>query len=376
VDAAAPGATVSVPSGVYRETVTIRKQLTLAGQPGAIIDGRNSDGGPAARDRWVRIEADGVTVRGFEMRYANNPNQQGAISNDGRSNVTFDGLNLHHANGAAISLRAGQTVGSARNLRIVSCTIHDNGQLGIHGWGTLDSVIENSTVFGNNTNNVDVGWEAGGMKVSETSRLTVRNSEFYGNNGPGLWYDINCTDCTIDGNRIHGNACPGIFYEVSRRAIIRNNKIWANGFGSTGWVEGSGIRLANTRDCVVESNTVAWNADGICISMQNRTDWPGNQEVVGNTLRNNLIALTNPSSEHNTLGLAFVWDTDNGSRGWSHSGNQMYHDNPGAPWACGGPEGWGPNDATWFGQFDANGAWLSRQEVQARLATAGIPTTP
>jgi hypothetical protein len=48
IDAAAPGATVSVPACVYRETVTIRKPLTVVGQPGAEI--RGSDVWSA----WVR----------------------------------------------------------------------------------------------------------------------------------------------------------------------------------------------------------------------------------------------------------------------------------------------------------------------------------
>jgi hypothetical protein len=52
IDAAAAGATVNVPACVYRELVTIRKPLTLAGQPGTEIRGS---------DVWTSWSASGST---------------------------------------------------------------------------------------------------------------------------------------------------------------------------------------------------------------------------------------------------------------------------------------------------------------------------
>jgi nitrous oxidase accessory protein NosD len=375
VDAAAPGATVTIPPGLYRETVTIGKPLTLVGEPGAVIDGRD-EAGHVVRERWVRIASNDVTVRGFEMQYASNPSQQGAISNDGFSNITFDSLNLHHAGGAALSIRSNGVAFSAHNVRAVNCDIHENGQLGVHGWGSIDSLIENCRIYANHTLGLDLAWEAGGIKVAETARLMIRGCDVYANDGAGIWFDVMCSDCVVDWSRIHGNTSTGVHYEVSGGGRIAFNQLWANGFSSPGWGQGAAVRLANSRDCVIEGNIAAWNADGLCVTMQDRTDWPGHQEVVNNVLRDNVVAIANPHGEHNVLGIAFVWDTDNGTRSWSHTGNALFHAHSGSPWSCGGPEGWGPNDAGWFQYFDANGLWLSQEELVSRLSAAGLPTTP
>lgn len=375
VDAAAPGATVTIPPGIYRETVTIGKPLTLVGEPGAVIDGRDAAGN-VVRERWMRIASNDVTVRGFEMQYANNPSQQGGLSNDGHSNVTFESLNLHHAGGAALSIRSTAAAFSAHNVRAVNCDIHENGQLGVHGWGSIDCLIENCRIYANHTLGLDLAWEAGGIKAAETARLTVRGCEIYANDGAAVWFDVMCSECVVEGSRIHGNTSTGVHYEVSSGGRITGNQFWANGFSTPGWAQGAAVRLANSRDCVVEGNIAAWNADGLCITMQHRTDWPGHQEVVNNVIRDNVVAIANPHGEHNVLGIAFVWDTDIGSRGWSHSGNALFHADPGGPWSCGGPEGWGPNDAGWFQSYDVNGRWLSLEELVSRLQAVGMPETP
>lgn len=61
IEAAAPGDTVVIPAGVYRENLVVTKPVTLVAEGEAIIDG-------GGKGDVVRLEADGVTLRGFTIR--------------------------------------------------------------------------------------------------------------------------------------------------------------------------------------------------------------------------------------------------------------------------------------------------------------------
>jgi nitrous oxidase accessory protein len=61
IAAAAPGATVTVPAGVYRERIVVEKPVTLIGEGNPVIDaGRDGD--------VVLVTADDVTLRGFTVQ--------------------------------------------------------------------------------------------------------------------------------------------------------------------------------------------------------------------------------------------------------------------------------------------------------------------
>jgi len=61
IDAAAPGGRLTIPARIWPGAITLRHPLTLEAEPGAVIDGRGAG-------HVVRIEAPGVTLRGFEIR--------------------------------------------------------------------------------------------------------------------------------------------------------------------------------------------------------------------------------------------------------------------------------------------------------------------
>lgn len=361
INLAREGDIIIVPAGIYRETVLLNKRVTLRGNPGAIIDGDN------LREHGVIITADGAVLEGFEVRNHITPRQQGAVQVRGCEDVFIRGCHIHHTTGACLSLYEATAF-------VTGCDIHDSDYLGVHGWAAHGSRIDTCRIHDNLASDDTHGWEHGGLKISGTVGLKVHACEFFSNDGPAIWADINCADWFVADCHLYDNSGPGIFYEVSSRLTANHNLIYNNGHGSPNWGEGAGIRLANAAYCHLHDNTVAWNADGLVITMQNRTDWPGHQDVINNTIENNVIAIANPSGVHNTLGLAFVWDTDNGQRSWMHSGNRAYHAHPSGPWGFGGPEGWGPNLLTWFETFDESGVWLTEAEAEAELTAAGVPT--
>ena len=66
-----------------------------------------------------------------------------------------------------------------------------------------------------------------------------------------------------EGNRVENNTGPGIKHEVSCDAVIRNNTVIGNGFGSSAWVDGAGILVMNSPNVEVYGNVVRNNNDGI-----------------------------------------------------------------------------------------------------------------
>lgn len=451
VDAARPGDTVIVPAGIYRETVTINKPLTLIGEPGAEIrgsdvwtnwrkrgrfwvhgglptfpridaPGRSSSGGRqnwpeqvffdgqpllqvasdpvsgqfavnskreviladdptghvvevTTRQYWINPKSDHVTIQGFTMKHAATPPQHGAINNGGYSHWTIRDNILSDAHGAVVSLVNGS------GLALINNDISRGGQLGVHGWRANDSLVQGNRIHDNNTEGFSVVWEAGGLKISDSARLAIDVNEAWGNNGPGLWCDLGCDGVTISHNRVHHNTHYGINYEISRNADIFGNEVWENGWEKPEWGWGAGILVQNSADTEVFGNIVAWNADGISIISQNRSDSP---PVTGNYVHDNTICIVN-TGEPNVLSLAWLEDWNGRlTAPESHNiglNNRFYHWNPHwAPW----PLIWGREAA--FPYEDTSGfsrtpggqnSWnISADEKNAILSAVGIPLEP
>jgi parallel beta-helix repeat protein len=452
VDAASPGSVVSVPPGIYRETVTITKALTLAGQPGAEIRGSDvwgsgwerrgerwyhpgapdfgtlgewcrdgSDGrcnwpeqvfldglpllqvreDPApgqfavsgareivladdptgrlvevtARRAWLITASDGVTIQGFTMRHAADNPGEGALSNGLHSNWTVRDSRLHDAHGAVISVR------DASNITITNNEISHGGRMGIHSWSVSNALISGNVVHGNNTEQFESGWSAGGMKLSALRESRVVENEVRDNDGAGIWCDVGCAGVTIQGNRVHHNLRYGILYEISSGGVISNNRIWENGWGFPDWGFGGGVVCQNCRDTEIAGNIVAWNADGISIMSQMRE---GHTDVVNISVHDNAIFLMTDWSQ-NTYMLAWLEDwagrlTDPGSNN-SGAGNRYFHAEPGGaflPFTWGRDQRFGIDDLAGFNATpgEEGGVLLGHGEAVVVLDEAGIPAQP
>jgi nitrous oxidase accessory protein NosD len=449
VDAAAPGAVVSVPACMYRETVTINKPLTLDGRPGAEIRGSDVwssgwkkrgrywtrgtvpafaqgnwpcmpwshgqcrwpeqvffDGRPldqvaasphsgqfaidstrrviladdprghmvevTTRQYWITGKSDNVTIQGFTMKHAATPAQHGALSNDGHDNWTIQNNTLSDAHGAVVSLIQGN------GLKLLNSDISRGGQEGIHGWAATDVVVQGNRIHDNNTEAFDSGWGAAGLKMTVMTRLTIADNEVFGNDGPALWCDIDCSQVTIKDNRVHHNSRYGIGYEISRSATISGNRVWENGSGNAGWGWGAGILSQNSGDVDIHDNVVAWNADGISVISQNRNDSP---PVVGNNVHDNKI-FSATTGAFNEYALAWLQDW-NGSL-FDPSSNNRGANN--AYWfeaVMSSPYAWRDDrfSSDQLVAFNAtpgeeNGRYLSAQEKGPVLSAAGVPVSP
>jgi parallel beta-helix repeat protein len=94
--------------------------------------------------------------------------------------------------------------------------------------------------------------------------------EVRGNDGPGLWTDIDAQDTTYVGNVVRNNTHVGIFHEISAAATIRDNVVTGNGHGFDAWLWGAGILIGGSHDVEVAGDRLGQNAAGIALIQQDR----------------------------------------------------------------------------------------------------------
>jgi len=335
------------------------------------------------RDHWVRVESSDVTVSGFRMRHSANDAQDGGILVGGATGAvdraTIQNNVLTFAHGAVLWIAAGD------GHRILNNDLSRGGQLGIglSGFGgsrtsAYDNLIRGNAIHDNNTEAFASGWEAGGLKASAQVRMTLDNNTVFGNDGPGLWCDVQCKDAVFSNNRVHHNATTGIFYEVSYGAKIFGNSVWENSWSYTGW-GGGGIVAASSGGAEIYSNVLAWNADGITVTSQQRSDANPTTNIY---VHDNVIVLSPQSGDASEkLMLAWLQDwagTLTSSTSGNHGAlNRYWRSQPEPSWCR----------FSWnicidsLASFNATpgeegGRYLSDLERDAALAAAGVPSAP
>lgn len=239
IAAAADGATIEIPAGIYREQLRIDRPVTLSGQPGAIIDG----GG--AGD-IIEITAPDVTIRGFTIRNT--------------------GIDLDQENAAIRAL--------APRAIIENNTLEDI-LFGIDLKAAPDSIVRGNRIGGKK---LDIARRGDGLRLWRSDNTLVEDNVIHDGRDAILWYSTGVTirgntsyDCryglhlmfsdevTIEGNRLEGNSV-GVYLMYSAGVEIRGNQLLRNR-GPSGY----GIGLKETDRFTVEENVIAANRVGVYI---------------------------------------------------------------------------------------------------------------
>src|SRR5262245_28304612 len=112
----------------------------------------------------------GVVVRGLIIEKYANPAQRAAVEFRNANSVVIRDNEIRwcHGTGAAI------TTGSSGVIS--GNSIHDNGELGIGSYGSVDLLVVNNELARNNYAGYRSEWEAGGAKFSRTTGLVVRSN--------------------------------------------------------------------------------------------------------------------------------------------------------------------------------------------------------
>jgi hypothetical protein len=270
VDAHGAGTTYVVKAGTHARNFSVRPKSgdTFCGERGAILDGGRSLRA-AFSGGVTNVTLDSITVQQYATGI-----QGGAINPD-RAASGWVVRNVSALRNYWAGLMA------ADNMKILGGHYNDNDQLGISGNGATGIVLDGldgdpATFDGpemarNRTLHEGCGYEAGGMKW-DIGRVTVRNAHVHHNDCRGLWADGNAHDALIEHNLVEDNGSEGIFYEISQDAVIRNNRIYRNGFDGTGWYWAGGITLASSFNIEVYGNRLSGNYNGITGTQQDRPD--------------------------------------------------------------------------------------------------------
>ena len=134
----------------------------------------------------------------------------------------------------------------------------DNGYIGLHGHLITTLVIERVSIFGNNKAGFDPHHSAAGMKVTNSTGITVRDSDVSRNDGPGIWTDLSVKYVSLVRNLTEYNGRSGIEIELSSHVNAVGNVSVGNGEAGIWVLESQEVQVfhnalyGNRRDIWVE----------------------------------------------------------------------------------------------------------------------------
>lgn len=315
-----PGTTYIVKAGIHLRNFSAQPKSgdRFCGEPGAVLDGGRSlasafSGGAS------NVTLDSITVRDYDSG-----RQGAAIHPEPRAHGwVVRNVSAIHNSWAGIL--------ASDSMRILGGHYNDNDQMGIGGNATTGIVLDGldddpATLDGpelahNRTLRAPCDFEGGGMKW-DVGQVTIRNAHVHDNDCRGLWADINAHDALIEHNLVEGNLAEGIYYEISQNATIRNNRVYRNGFGVSGWYGGGGITVASSSNVEVYGNRLSGNYNGITGTQQDRPDsTPPAHLLDGYHVHDNLICATGDGGQ--PTGVAADNGADLAARDISFIGNTV-----------------------------------------------------
>ena len=227
--------------------------------------------------------ATNVTVQNLVIEKYDPQIQDGAIQGGPGWTIQDNEVRLNYAVGI-IGVDGSKLIGNY---------VHDNGQMGLGGFGDNILVQGNEIAKNGYWSGIDVLWEGGGFKFANTDNLVVRGNYSHDNNGMGMWTDIDNIHTLYEDNVVVHNTMGGISHEISYQAIIRNNTLIGNGADDPrSWWWGNEIQIQNSQNVEVYGNRVEMTGggNGIVLIQQDRGSGTfGTYTTTGNQIHDNII---------------------------------------------------------------------------------------
>ncbi|MCB9557334.1 MAG: nitrous oxide reductase family maturation protein NosD [Deltaproteobacteria bacterium] len=272
---AAPGDTVVVPQGVWREHLVVERRITLRGERGAVIDGDGT--GTPLRIRAARAVVSALAIRNGGKELAANdaciylePSANAARVQRCRVSACAFGIYVDRSRGARVEHN--EVIGSVAGHRsnrgngihlfdasqlVIAHNRVSGGRDGIYVSATEDSLFLQNKVqdsrycvhymfsyrnrlIGNSCHN-----NAQGYALMESRQIVVSGNRATDNEGCGLLFR-DAENCTIVGNTLEGNG-TGIFFYSSIDNFVSGNLIRKNGIGAKIWAGSQRNQVENNR---------------------------------------------------------------------------------------------------------------------------------
>lgn len=190
----------------------------------------------------LSIRGEKSTVSGINVRkYAPSVPDMGAVTAE-KPGITLQDLTIEDSATTGINV-------SAVNNTVKNVKIQRSGMLGMNAVYADALNVQNLVSTGNNVERFNSSPVSGGLKITRSRGITVKNSKFISNFGPGLWIDESVYDSKVLENDMVGNTGHGLSLEISAKAVVANNRILRN--------SGNGIKLNNTSDVSIWNNTIS-----------------------------------------------------------------------------------------------------------------------
>ncbi len=239
IDAAAPGAVITLRDGLYRGPVAIGKPLRLWGPPGAVL--RASEGST------VRVLANDVALEGFTIEGGGQrfDLMEGGVHLQGRD-LRLEGVTVRDALFGILVEKCTRAI--VRGNTVVGTGLPAMGLRGdgIRLWETNDSLVEGNTV----TDSRDmVVWYSSRNRLVDN---TVTRSRY----GTHFMYSH---ENVVEDSRYVENEV-GVFVMYSRDITLRRNLL-----ARSGGAAGIGIGLKEAGNITAEDNWLLANTTGLYV---------------------------------------------------------------------------------------------------------------
>ena len=213
----------------------------------------------AALVRAFRVRSDNSVLRGIGIRrYAPSVPDMGAVVLE-RPGIVVEHVAVWDSSTTGVSALAA-------NITLRNVHVARSGMLGIHGNHADDLLIDQVVSEDNNTEGFNTSPVSGGIKVTRSRGITVRDSVVRDNRGPGLWLDESVYDIEVIGNEMRDNQGHGTSIEISAQAVFADNIIAGN--------SGHGIKVNNASDVRIWNNTFVGNGRSINLVQDTRQHGP------------------------------------------------------------------------------------------------------
>lgn len=213
----------------------------------------------------ANIRAAGVVVRGIGIRrYAPSVWHTGAVTLE-KSDITLENVHVAEMSTSGVSIQA-------KGARLRQVTVSSSGMLGIHARFADDLLLSKVSARRNNLELFNVAPVSGGAKLGASRGVTVVDSNFSENYGPGFWEDLSVYDTVIRGSNFNRNSGDGLFLELSAKAVVFDSLFLHN--------QRDGIKVNNTSNVQIWNNTFVGNSRSVWLVQDPRRNSDRSDQAV------------------------------------------------------------------------------------------------